>query len=316
MDIRIEVFFSTLTHEGAICAREEFAANGEDPLALVQARYRELFPGDPGLQTADIESSSWHYDAASHSLVLTYLVHGLELTVAALPGAAVIDVDTLRSPNTLSRDPLAPHRSDISALSIYRHGIRHLDLQSRGPGTPVVHAADAQSSVEPLAIDIEVFFTRLNGDTFTVTATRITQRLSDITDPTESVLAQYVALFPDRAAERGDTLVHSTSWRYDAAGNAVVLTYLIEGAELDVRRAGETAEVSLAQCAEEWRRFDTSAPQHSAAALAHGISHLALLAGHDPAVAAVVNRTATTRAALSAIGAAPSGELRAFTRIK
>lgn len=121
---------------------------------------------------------------------------------------------------------------------------------------------------------------------------------------------------PDRAARRlagvpadaARTVVHSTSWRYEAGGR-VVLSYAVcpdpwpnlpatPLPEPRVARGGGPATPTP----------DVVRPEHVAA---HALGHLALLLDTDPVVRGALAAEPRVAAALAGLGRTPAGELRA-----
>ncbi len=111
---------------------------------------------------------------------------------------------------------------------------------------------------------------------------------------------------PDAAARRisGDTVVHSTSWRYRPEGQ-VVLTFAVcpdpapdSGSASPVLRT----TVGLSPGRPVPRHMEIG---HVAA---HAVRHLAFLLGTDPVVGAALARTPRIAAALREIDPAPAGQ--------
>lgn len=113
---------------------------------------------------------------------------------------------------------------------------------------------------------------------------------------------------PDEAARRlggvepqdPDTVVHSTSWRYEP-DSGVVLTYVVCPDPAPWLPAVEAPELEIAR----GRAPATPSPERVALAnvVAHAVRHLGLLMAEDPVVSRVLSRHPAIALALEPAGA-------------
>ena len=110
--------------------------------------------------------------------------------------------------------------------------------------------------------------------------------------PNEIVVNHLASVFND-IFDRGQTIVHSTSWRYENEDDHVILTYLAV-----LPQGRWLAQLVMAQriSIESAGAFETQHGDHLFAplqldrrnVLAHALDHLASLSTYDPAIQAVL----------------------------
>ena len=110
--------------------------------------------------------------------------------------------------------------------------------------------------------------------------------------PNELVLNQLLAFFGD-VFDPGQTIVHSTSWRYEDAGDRLLLTYLaVLPQGRWVQQWAATKRIFVEHIgAVEIRCGDHLSPPtqiQRLSVLAHALDHLASLSTYDPAIQTVL----------------------------
>ena len=110
--------------------------------------------------------------------------------------------------------------------------------------------------------------------------------------PNEIVVNHLATVFDD-IFDRGQTIVHSTSWRYENEDDHVILTYLAvlpQGRWLDQSVTAQHISVELVGALETQYGDQLFAPLQldRRNVLAHALDHLASLRTYDPAIQAVL----------------------------
>ena len=110
--------------------------------------------------------------------------------------------------------------------------------------------------------------------------------------PNEIVVNHLVTVFDD-IFDRGQTIVHSTSWRYENEDDHVILTYLAvlpQGRWLAQLVMAQHISIELAGALETQHGDHLFAPLQldRRNVLAHALDHLASLSTYDPAIQAVL----------------------------
>jgi hypothetical protein len=109
--------------------------------------------------------------------------------------------------------------------------------------------------------------------------------------PNEVIIHHLMATFGD-AIDMQRTIVHSTSWRYNAACDQIILTYLVVLPQNTWSTAGAPPQVCFEPIGAIRMRHGQHhrAPEQLAPAevLAHALDHLAALSSYDPAIQAVL----------------------------
>jgi hypothetical protein len=110
--------------------------------------------------------------------------------------------------------------------------------------------------------------------------------------PNEIVVNHLATIFEDRF-DRGQTIIHSTSWRYENKDDHVILTYLAvlpEGCWLEQFAMAQYNSVELAGSLEKQYGDHLFAPLQLDRwnVLAHALDHLASLSTYDPAIQKVL----------------------------
>jgi hypothetical protein len=110
--------------------------------------------------------------------------------------------------------------------------------------------------------------------------------------PNEIVVNHLATVFEDRF-DRDQTIVHSTSWRYENEVDQVILTYLAvlpQGNWLDQLVMAQHISIESVEALEPQYGDHLFAPlqldRHNV--LAHALDHLASLSTYDPAIQAVL----------------------------
>ena len=110
--------------------------------------------------------------------------------------------------------------------------------------------------------------------------------------PNEIVVNQLATTFPD-IFDRGQTIVHSTSWRYENVGDHVILTYLAvlpQGHWLEQLVMAQRISIEFVGALETQYGDHLFAPLQfdTRNVLAHALDHLASLSTYDPAIQKVL----------------------------
>jgi len=110
--------------------------------------------------------------------------------------------------------------------------------------------------------------------------------------PNEIVVNHLAAVFEDRF-DRGRTIVHSTSWRYNNEDDHVILTYLAvlpQGRWLDQLVQAQRIDIESIGVLEPQYGDHLFAPFEldRRNVLAHALDHLASLSTYDPAIQAIL----------------------------
>ena len=110
--------------------------------------------------------------------------------------------------------------------------------------------------------------------------------------PNEIVVNHLATVF-DNKFDRGQTIVHSTSWRYVNEGDHVILTYLAvlpQGGWLEQLVIAQSIDIEFLEALETQYSDHLFAPLEldRRNVLAHALDHLASLSTYDPAIQAVL----------------------------
>lgn len=158
---------------------------------------------------------------------------------------------------------------------------------------------------------LEVFFTQLADD-----AVLFLKELCPITHdegaPDHLVRELLARTFPSGRPTPGSTVIHSTSWRYEAGGR-LILTYLVYDAALNLgARAAQRLRLGDLEVARGTEATAPHPPQVSEThVLAHGLRHLSFLAQTDPPVRRALGVDSGTLALLARFPADVAGALPA-----